>query len=165
MWAHSFDNKGRANRAEPELSHLASRGWLPPWISKRMPQQAPAHASLGQTTDRASPVPTEVPWPCSARPGPGGGGGRCPRWAGSGDKSDIRGSSPLASVKGDQAFCHLATRFIDVNLYLSLVLFFQGLFMVQSRRQCRSFLHSPPPSYLWQSVTLERGNLREEIHW
>lgn len=153
MWAHSFDNKGRANRAEPELSHLASRGWLPPWISRRMPH--------GQS----QPCPTGIPWPCSARPGPGGGGGRCPRWAGSGDKSDIRGSSPLASVKGDQAFCHLATRFIDVNLYLSLVLFFQGLFMVQSRRQCRSFLHSPPPSYLWQSVTLERGNLREEIHW
>lgn len=126
---------------------------------------APAAAAEGGSTSKSSPIPTDLITamlcPRSAR----ATGGWHPRWAGSSDKSDVCGSSPPTSVKQDQVFSHLATCFINLNLYLSLLLFFQGLFMVQSCRQCCSFLHSLPPSYLWQSVTLERSNLREEIHW
>lgn len=132
----------------------------PPCFSWVHATVAPAAAAEGRSTSKA-PSLQESSQPPSAQ----AGGGRYPRWAESSNKSDVCGSSLPTSVKQDQVFCHLATRFINANLYLSLLLFFQGLFMVQSCRQYRSFLHSPPPSYLWQSVTLERSNLREEIHW
>lgn len=159
MWAHSFNNtkpkdtSQHQHGAEHQLNHLASCGCTLPWSQQL--QQKDAQPA------KPAPSPQKSSQPRSAQ----SGGGRYPRWAGSSDKSDVRGSSPPTSVKQDQVCCHLATRFINVNLYLSLLLFFQGLFMVQSCRQYRSFLHSPPPSYLWQSVTLERSNLREEIHW
>lgn len=121
----------------------------------------PAAVAEGCSTSKAAPSPQKSSQPCCAQ----AGCGWYPRWAGSSDQSDVLGSSLPASVKQDQVFCHLATCFINTNLYLSLLLFFQGLFMVQSCRQYRSFLQSPPPSYLWQSVSLERSNLREEIHW
>lgn len=129
------------------LTDLASWGCLVPWPQQLQQEEAPA----------ANPAPS--PQNSSLCPGSWG-------WHQDGlgaDKSD-GGSPPPASVKQDQVFSHLATCFINLNLYLSLLLFFQGLFMVQSCRQCCSFLHSLPPSYLWQSVALERSNLREEIH-
>lgn len=159
MWAYSSintkprDTPQHQHGAEPQLTHLASRGCTLPW-----PQQL-------EQKDAQPAKPAPSPQKSSQPPSAQTGGGRCPRWAESSNKSDVCGSSLPTSVKQDQVFCHLATRFINVNLYLSLLLFFQGLFMVQSCRQYRSFLHSPPPSYLWQSVTLERSNLREEIHW
>lgn len=150
--ANSTKPEGTAqnhHNAEPQLTHVS---WIP-WCQQLQQQEAPAA--------NPAPSPQNPSQPGSAQ----AAGGWHPRWAGSSDKSDVRGSSPPTSVKQDQVFSHLATCFINLNLYLSLLLFFQGLFMVQSCRQCCSFLHSLPPSYFWQSVTLERSNLREEIHW